>query len=369
MSKRKKITPFNIKKISPKKWNSLMKEYNDLSDVKSLIHFLKYLKDHELIMVNKEFKKNAIKDSIVGSVASLSLAACLMTFAVPKMGQDKDKKVLPTVESGIEQIIDNNEPNIGPVLSDESIMEMNSYYNNDGNIGSTILFPKASNTNEQSDYTNYYKVKEKYGSYIEKLSEEFGIDARLLTALVAQENPNNKDMSSYGSYGPLCITKVHDGQTYSYNHFVNGEFVKDNATISIDNIKNNELEGIRYGAILLSYNFNQFSKNDNYTPEENLMFAVAAFNKGNGGVQKAIRNCSDFNEACYSIRYTHAKDYKYDDDQYLEHVLNKIPDEELNLKPFTIISSTGKRYRVSFERNNEIPSICINKTIENKKSI
>jgi hypothetical protein len=353
MENNKKDTIFDIK-ANPKKQKEILKELSKVSNLSSAIHFVKNNKKY--IKVNKKFKAKAVKFSIA-TVASLTSIVIVMSMIKTK---DKDKTdIKPLIPTTIEV----TEQNINPV---EVIQMDNSF---DEEIGSTILFPKATNTNEKSDYTNYYKVREKYGSYIDKLSEEFGIDSRLITALVSQENPNNKDMSQYGSYGPLCMTKVHDGQTYTYNHFVNGEYVKDNYTISIDNIKNNELEGIKSGVVLLSYNFNQFSKNNNYTPEENLMFAIAAFNKGNSGVLKAIRDCSSFDEACYSIRYTHAKDYKYDDDQYLEHVLNKIPDEELNMRPFTITSNTGQKYIVNFERNSEIPSVSINKTMDNKKSM
>ena len=370
MENNKNTGIFNIK-ANPKKQKEILKELSKVNNLKSAIHFVKNNKKY--IKVNKKFKAKTIKFSL-SAIASITSIVMVMSMIKTKDNNKIDTK--PLVPTTIETI-DNTIP--APVISDESLKQISS----NEEIDKTILFPKATNTNEKSDYTNYYKVKEKYGVYINKISEEFGIDSRIITALVAQENPNNKDMSNYNSYGPLCVTKIHDGHTYSYNHFVNGEFVKDNITININNIKNNELYengeygnitkgeayGIKYGAALLNYNFNQFNKNSNYSPEENLIFAIIAFNKGNGGVLKAIRDCSSFDEACYSIKYTHAKDYKNDDDQYLEHVLNKIPDEELSIKPFFITSNTGKRYFVSFEKNDEIPAVSISKQIENKKSM
>jgi len=43
------------------------------------------------------------------------------------------------------------------------------------------------------------------------------------------------------------------------------------------------------------------------------------------------KNYDNLFDACYSIRYSHAGDSVTDDDQYIEHVFNKIPDEEYKI--------------------------------------
>ena len=116
---KKKIKPFQIKKIPRKQFEKLMVEYNDLEDIKSLYHFIKYLKKNDLIIVNKQFKKQAINFSLK-TVASISLASFIFSTAVPKM--KKENKDLPSTNTTIEQKY--TEETYGPILSEQSLNDM-----------------------------------------------------------------------------------------------------------------------------------------------------------------------------------------------------------------------------------------------------
>ena len=360
-NKKRKITPFQIKKIPKKEFNRLMKEYNDLEDMKSLYHFIKYLKNHDLIIVNKEFKKQAVNFSLK-AVASVSFAGVIMTQVLPKMNQESKKVDLTPVETSIVEEYIPEPVEINPVITPEaeevSMPTMN------------IVFPKASNTNEASDSKNYSKVKDRYGAYIDKVSKEYGVDSRIITAMIAQENPNGTDISRVGTYGPMCVTSIHNGVTYSYGHYVNGDFVKDSVTFDINALKNKDLyqngeygnitKGdalcIEYGTIILKDAYSKISKaNDNLSPEEVLPLAIAAYNHGYPDIIRCTKNTSNLSEASYSIRYTHAKDAKNDDDQYMEHVLNKIPDEELGI--FTFVDNNGNTIKFNLQKNSEVSSV------------
>lgn len=386
---KKKIAPFQIKKIPRKQFEKLMVEYNDLEDIKSLYHFIKYLKKNDLIIVNKQFKKKAVNFSIK-AVASISLAGFVFSTVVPKM--KKDDKDLTATKTTINQEY-KPEGTYGPILSDQSLNDLNktsimtpSIVNIDEYTiteepetiltDTTIAFPKASNTNESSDYENYYKVRDKYGLYIDKIAKESGVDSRIITAMIAQENPNGKDETSVGTYGPMCVTSIHNNETYNYGYYNDdGLFETKNVTIDINNLKDNSLYAngeygnitvgdaycILYGTVILKAGYTQINKsNDNLSPEEKIPLAIAAYNQGYPDVIKMTKNYDNLYDACYSIRYDHSSDSKSDDDQYIEHVFNKIPNEELNT-PITFTDNNGNILYFNLVRNNEIATISLEK--------
>lgn len=384
-TKVKKETPFELR-LSKK----AMEEYKQLSSLRSFIHF--YRRYKKCIYVNKRFKKKIINASIItANVASLTLAGFLITKVIPKTNIEAE----PT--SKIETKINNDNSNnsrLGPILSEKSLDEINKpiVVETMPNIDDyeieedsskeyevptmTISFPKASNTNVESDYNNYYKVKEKYGAYIDKIARESGIDSRILIAMIAQENPDQIDETRYGTYGPMCVTTVHNAETYNYGHYdENGDFINEKVTIDINKLKpndnNNQLYEngkygnitnadawcIYYGAVIIKEGYYRIdAANDILTKEEKIPLAISAYNHGYPDVIKCTKNSPTLFDACYSIRYDHAGDVNYDDDQYLEHVLNKIPDEELN-KPFRFVDNNGNEMTINIQRNNEIAAV------------
>ena len=397
-----KETPFQIK-ISHEQSKKLIKDLENVTNLKSAIHFIKNYK--HCIIVNKKFKRKVVNFSIK-SVAGLSAIVMAMSLIKPKNDNTNKNIKKSPVETTIES--KEEESKIEPIFSPES----NEEINNNKIIKETILptetlnmeelgeeitntyevkpnttisFPKASNTNEESDYTNYYKVKDKYGDYIDVISEESGVDSRIIIAMIAQENPDQIDESSYGTYGPMCVTTVHNGETYNYYHYNdNGEYVNDPVTININNLKHfsdnmvlyedgkygnitiADAWCIYYGVVILKDNFYHVNKSNDLSKEENVPLAILAYNHGYPDIIHCTRNSSTLFDACYSVRYTHAYDVNYDDDQYLEHVLNKIPNEELD-EPFVFTDNEENKIIFNLERNNDLDNTC-SLRIENKKS-
>ena len=389
---KKKITPFQIKKIPRKEFEKLMVEYNDLEDMKSLVHFIKYLKKNDLIIVNKEFKKKAINYS-AGAVASISLVSLIMTQAVPRMYQDNTTDVVPT-ETKIEEVnephavinetteptvnIDNIEETIETTNDIVETEDTTDYVVEETNSPTmTIYFPKASDTDENSDIQNYNNIKEKYGAYIDEIAKESGVDSRIIIAMIAQENPNMKDQTSQGTYGPMCVTSIHDGETLNYGYYdENGNFATKKITIEIDNLKNNNLYEngkygditvadaycILYGVAILKDNNYQLEKSlTNLSPEDIVPLSIASYNQGYPDVIKMTKSYDNLFDAAYAIRYTYASKDTTDDDRYIEHVFNKIPDEELD-KPFTFLDNNGNLITFSLEKNDELSTISSEET-------
>ena len=387
----KKEAPFKIN-VSKEMQKQMAKDLENVENLKSAIHFIKNYKNY--IIVNKKFKRKMVNFSLK-TIAGLSSLVIAMTL-INNLNKKEPTTDNTKQETKIEEI--NNEY-IGPILSPASINGiMEAEQNN--NIQSetstqdelcptmTISFPKASDTNETSDYENYYKVKDKYGLYIDKLSKESGVDSRIIIAMIAQENPNGIDQTNVGTYGPMCVTSVHNGETYNYGYYnSNGEFVNETVTIDINNLKynseNNQLYEngeygnitkadamcIFYGVVIIKSNEYQISKsNDNLLPEENFILSLGSFNHGYPDIIRCTKDFDNLFDASYSIRYNHAGDNIHDDDQYLEHVLNKIPDEELTT-PFIFTDNNGNTSCFILEKNNDLATVSSSEIINNKKSI
>ena len=386
---KRKITPFLIKRTANKEeFNKLMAEYDKVKGIPSFYHFLKYLKDHDLLIVNKQFKDKALKYS-VGTVASFSLVGFMMTQVIPKINDEKtEEPPIPETtisDENIPHAVIKESTNVEPTVEVEptevvtetsdivETEETTDYVAKETNSPTmTIYFPKASDTKENSDIQNYNNIKEKYGLYIDKIAEESGVDARIIIAMIAQENPNMKDQTSKGTYGPMCVTSIHDGETLNYGYYdENGNFATKKITIEIDNLKNNNLYEngkygditvadaycILYGVAILKDNEYQISKSvTNLSPAEIAALSIASYNQGYPDVINMTKNYDNLFDAAYAIRYTYASKDTTDDDQYMEHVFNKIPDEELNT-PITFVDNNGNLICFNLERNSEISTI------------
>ena len=338
----------------------VLKELKGVHDFTSFIHF--YKRHKKCIYLNRQFKKKIVAISLAG-VISLPAAGFLINEVIPKMSKDKDTSSLIPETNIIQEYTpeENNNEALAPILSDRTIEEMNNK-NVETEITKKILIPKASDTNTESDLKNYYKVKDKYGMYIDKVAEEYGLDSRIITAMIAQENPNNKDTSNLGSRGPLCVSKIHDGAKYKVGHYVNDNYVMVEKTIDYDELNNKELydngrygnitigeaKGIEDGVIIYLTGLSRLNNNSNFSLEENAALSIEIFNRGYSGVYNIIKNCSSIEEA-YSKLESNYK--KYNDRQYTKHVSNKIPDDEM--EPFRFTTSDGRPYYVTFEKTNE----------------
>jgi ribulose-phosphate 3-epimerase len=209
------------------------------------------------------------------------------------------------------------------------------------------------------------------------LAKESGVDARIIIAMIAQENPNMKDQTSQGTYGPMCVTSIHDGETLNYGYYdENGNFATKKITIEIDNLKNNNLYEngkygditvadaycILYGVAILKDNNYQLEKSlTNLSPEDIVPLSIASYNQGYPDVIKMTKSYDNLFDAAYAIRYTYASKDTTDDDRYIEHVFNKIPDEELD-KPFTFLDNNGNLITFSLEKNDELSTVSSEET-------
>ena len=373
--------------MSNESYAKLLEEYSNLNGLSYAYHLIKYLRKNDLIIVDKKFKKKVVKIT-ASSLASISLIAFMFYYFSKRENNIEDNNTNYNVEETENNNIQSNDVQVpSAILSKESFEGINNNKNNISNYEIdneeikemvdpeiTLYFPKANDTNENSDKENYYYVKEKYGLYIDKISKESGIDSRILIAIIAQENAHNQNKEKYGSYGITCITSIHNGVTYDYYHYNNnGEYVNDKVTINTNNLKRDnenftkiyqnkeygditvaEAYGIYYTAVILKDFYSHVNNNNlSTTPEENILLGIAAYNHGYVDVNECTKNYDNIYDKCYSIRYNNANKSANDDDQYIEHILNKIPDEELNT-PFSFIDNKGNIITFNMARSNEI---------------
>lgn len=395
MNNKKRERPFEIDADKEQKIK-ILKELNEVDNIKSAIHFFKNYKKY--IFINRKFKRKAIKMS-VGTVATLSSLA--LAFAlINHKNETEDNTDITPIETTIE---DANNEYIGPVLSQESLNEINnadkgasldseefnfnetedSTYEIDADPTMVISFPKASDTNTASDYENYYKIKDKYGLYIDKIAKESGVDSRIIIAMIALENPDGKDLTSGGTYGPMCVTTALNGETFDYGYFdENGEFKTEKITLNAYDIKGTDLyangmygditvaEAIGIDLGVKAYKLNISKLKNSNSNLELPEIAILALTSYNHGYPDTIRETKDFDnlfDASYSVRYVHAGDTNSDDDEYIEDVLNKIPDEELT-SPIIIIDNDGEQICFTLQRDNSLATVSAEK-INISKSI
>ena len=231
----------------------------------------------------------------------------------------------------------------------------------DLNSSLTISMGYAPNRNENDDLLKYNTVRQNYGPLIDYISSQTRWDPRLITAIIAQENPFKVDQSSNYTYGITSITTVHQGQTYNYGYFdENGNHEIRSITVDVYSLDNNDLfMGGLYGNVTTGdYNaiITQIAILENYMVQINNsnsylgnigsgILAMPAYNSGVGSINNVARNNTNLNE---SLNDLVNESNPYADPYYFAHVFYKIPNGMTNDLYFTSLDGETTSFNVEF---------------------
>lgn len=259
----------------------------------------------------------------------------------------------------------NNSREITSVESNEATININSEL--------TISMGFAPNRNENDDLIKYNTVRQNYGPLIDFISSQTRWDPRLITAIIAQENPFKVDQSSNYTYGITSITTVHQGQTYNYGYFdENGNHEIRSITVDVYSLDNNDLfMGGLYGNVTTGdYNaiITQIAILENYMVHINNsnsylgnigsgILAMPAYNSGVGSINNLARNNNNLND---SLNDLVNGSNPYADPYYFAHVFYKIPNGMTNNLYFTSLNGETTSFNVEF--TNEIGGISVTNT-------
>ena len=133
----------------------------------------------------------------------------------------------------------------------------------------------------------------KFSEYVEKYSEEYGVDKFLLYSVIKTESGfDTKAVSSVGARGLMQIME----ETFDWIKYRLG----DEETVYDDMLEPEE--NIRYGAYLIDYLVDYFGNTD---------AAVAAYHSGIGAVSEWLTdsNCSQDGKTLYNIPSSTAAHY------------------------------------------------------------
>ncbi len=274
-------------------------------------------------------KSISAKKVVVGS-----MALCMLLAAY----KSKDLKLINTNENEL-KLSPNIEKNNDTII--EKIEDMITDDIEQNNPTLSITFDNLSDS-EKALY-----VQKTYGDLIKQYSSKWGIDSRLITAILTQESggkETNLMQIEYNAWKDQIINakNFNDNSNVKIVLTDNPELYDSTVlTISKDEL-NNPKTNISVGTIILNYNLKCF----NY----NIPIALTSYNCGTGTMNKIL------DETCKNTGYTKEElindstnleflNYRYimtDGDQnYFENVIRYIPeyeDEEIKV----------------FDNNNEI---------------
>lgn len=115
-------------------------------------------------------------------------------------------------------------------------------------------------TTSEENINAYFLAEEKYKDIILDLSETYGIDSSLITAICAS-NINNKDglINSSGRIGPMNISYYnYEGRTFKIYNFKENKW--EDVTVKSEELKD-DYQNIRIACALIQMNYRDFNNN------------------------------------------------------------------------------------------------------------
>ena len=318
------ITEKNIN-ISNSKLNINIENYKENTNI-FIIPIIENLQKDFRKLKQKELKKQKIK-----RISALSCAVIISGgLIVNALSNDQKDDISKVDEINNRNIIVNEKEETTEYYNENFIIEEKENDNlvYEKNITNTINYEINFESRVNDDkfrITNAY-----YNEMITNISNEYGIDPRIMIAIATQEsgihNPNLKG----SAIGLMQIERaVWNGKSLSaYN------YAKDNnETLKITEEKLNDLEfNIRAACMILRDCLNR----TNY----NLPVAIQMYNFGYGNMNKVFKTTYGYNinfeEACIDCDNNwleYRETIKDGDNKYLEHILSYIEElEDIQIK-------------------------------------
>ena len=356
-----------IKTYTPEKSNQLNK-YIKSNNIEGKIIGKSIWYDNEEIMKliisnnktkNKKINKRKLKRrKLIFTITTLTVIAIIGLSNIKKeKGNNKVSTNVSTNEIDISkdnEILNNKKAIEENVIFNKNLplntINLNSFYEINTN-DLEIIDKGFENIYEFSDEDrtnngNRDVVNNNYSSYIETYSRIYGIDSKLITAIICQENPdNNKNYDMDAGHGISQIEGIWQDQViYAFNNETNSW--DSSGPIDVIRCTNDPEYSIKIETMMLNNYYNILYNDYSYkfSNEEILGAAVFAYNKGITTINNALNNSDTYNEFLDYI-----KNYSYGgDNKYIEHVFSYINDEDV----ITLKTSDGKNHNILIDNIN-----------------
>ena len=163
-----------------------------------------------------------------------------------------------------------------------------------------------------SEKSNY--AKENYTDLVNKYATTYGLDSKLVMAILTQENAYNEiNNSNIGANGVMQIESIWNGYDISAYNYKTGNVDKER--IDSSNLANPEY-AIKIGCMILN---NKYYLNGTITKDEVIIATVISYNKGITAICNLINN--------YGKDFTsHISETLGGDNDYLKHVFSYLED-------------------------------------------
>ena len=180
---------------------------------------------------------------------------------------------------------------------------------------------------DRSSNQNVSTVNDNYLNIINTYSSRYGIDPKIMFAIICQENPNNiKNYNMVAGHGVPQIEGIWDNsEVYAYNFETNQ--TESSGPIDVMRCVDDQDYSIKISCMIMSSYYNTIHTNysDKLNPEQELGATIWAYNKGITQICKSLNNTDNYNEfVSYVKNYTAGGD-----NEYIEHVLSYIQDEDV----------------------------------------
>lgn len=170
-----------------------------------------------------------------------------------------------------------------------------------------------------SEKSNY--AKENYTDLVNKYATTYGLDSKLVMAILTQENAYNEiNNSNIGANGVMQIESIWNGYDISAYNYETGNVDKER--IDSSNLANPEY-AIKIGCMILNNQYmtlyNKYYLNGTITKDEVIIATVISYNKGITAICNLINN--------YGKDFTsHISETLGGDNDYLKHVFSYLED-------------------------------------------
>lgn len=170
-----------------------------------------------------------------------------------------------------------------------------------------------------SEKSNY--ARETYGDLVSKYATTYGLDSKLVMAILTQENAYNEiNNSNIGANGVMQIESIWNGYDISAYNYETGNVDKER--IDSASLTNPEY-AIKIGCMILNNQYatlyNKYYLNGTITKDEVIIATVISYNKGITAICNLINN--------YGKDFTsHISETLGGDNDYLKHVFSYLED-------------------------------------------
>jgi len=332
----------NIEIIFKEDLNFMICNYSRLKNSSVLDDVRRCLREYQMLEKKKKKRRAYAK------VFALSVGAVIALTSLQKKNEEKEENIKIEIENDEE--LNNNitilNTNLETVYQEPPQTEFRSQHyievmENRQNLAN--LFPEIGSKKNDERKQN---VELAYSTLTEKYANITGIDQELIECILAQERGFHSSIKDAG--GAIGVAQIqvgaHIGEKLYLKNVQTG--IIESFTVTENLIKN--LEGnIKVCATLLQNKLEYY--------DGNTLIAIQAYNYGYGAMDKVLEQTAKENGktknqiTCDPSNITwmsYAKEYKngkYGDNQYLEHVLDFVSEENFtvqynNLEPNIVMS-------------------------------